>query len=87
MTPNDERTKERIGFLSRLLLAHVAGVYLLGGAAGKFVMEWLAHDELVWGNFGIIPAATVAGAVVMTFEVFRLRWTINRLINQIGVPS
>jgi len=69
------------------LLAHVAGVYLLAGALGKFVMEWLARDELVWSNFGAVPAATVVGAVVMTVEVFRLRWTINRHIDQIGVPS
>jgi len=87
MTPNDERTKERIGFLSRLLLAYVAGTYLLAGAAGNYLREWLAHDELAWSNFGIIPAATVAGAIVMTFEVFRPRWTINRLIDQIGEPS
>lgn len=87
MTPKDERTKERINFLSRLLLAHVAGAYLLVGAAGKFAMEWLAHDELVWSNFGIIPAVTVVGAVVMTVEVFRLRWKINRNIDQLGEPS
>jgi len=87
MTPKDERIKERINFLSRLLLAHVAGAYLLVGAAGKFVMEWLAHDELAWSNFGAVPAATIVGALVMTFEVFRLRRKINRNINQIGVPS
>jgi len=87
MTPKDERTKERIGFLSRLLLAHVAGVYLLAGALGKFVMEWLAHDEFAWSNFGVVPAITAVAFVVMTFEVFRLRWTINRHIDQIGVPS
>jgi len=87
MSPKDERIKERINFLSRLLLAHVAGVYLLAGAAGKFAMEWLAQDEFAWSNFGVVPTVTVVGAVVMTVEVFRLRRAINRNIDQLGVPS
>jgi len=87
MSPKDERIKERINFLSRLLLAHVAGVYLLAGALGKFVMEWLSRDEFSWSGFGVVPAITAAAFVIMVFELFRLRWTINRHIDQIGEPS
>jgi len=88
MTQNQiERLKERINFLSRTMLACVAGVYLLAGALGKFVMEWLARDEFAWREFGIIPAITAVAFVIMVFEVFRLRWTINRHIDQIGEPS
>jgi len=85
MTPNQiESAKERINFLTRTMLAYIAGVYLLAGAVGSYLMEWLGSDELLWSEFGIIPAIAVAVFVVMALEVFRLRWTINRQIDRIG---
>jgi len=87
MTPKDERTKERINFLSRVLMVYVAGVYLLFGAAGNFFLEWLESDEIVWRNF--VAAAVV---VVVFFGVLSLVGTliyrnINRHIDQIGESS
>jgi len=89
MTPNEiEGVKERINFLTRTMLAYIAGVYLLAGALGGHVMEWLARDELVWSEFGIIPAFGVALFIAMTAEALRLRRKINRHIDQIiGKPN
>lgn len=88
MTPNQiESVKERINFLSRMMLAYVAGIYLLAGALGNHLMEWLSRDEFAWSEFGIVPAVGVVFFIGMTFEVFRLRRVINRHIDQIGEPS
>jgi len=51
MTPNEiEGLKEEINFLSRILMAYIAGVYLLAGAVGNYLMDWFA-----WGVWGVVP--------------------------------
>ena len=86
MTPNQiESAKERINFLTRLLLAYIAGIYLLVGSAGNHLMDWLANDELGWREFGIIPAATVVTAIVLSFLAARLYWKIDGFLDRIGI--
>ena len=85
MTPNEiESAKERINFLTRLLLAYIAGIYLLVGSVGSHLMEWLARDELVLSEFGIIPAVTIVAAIVLSFLAARLYWRIDDLLDRIG---
>jgi len=84
MTPNEiEAAKEDINFLSRILIAYIAGIYLLGGALGAHTMEWLASDELVWSEFGIVPAVGLVVLFGLTAEAARLLRKIRRIINQI----
>lgn len=84
MTPNEiEAAKEDINFLTRILLAYLAGIYLLGGALGNHIMDWLARDELVWSEFGIVPAVGVVIFFVLLAEAARLSRKIKRLINQL----
>ena len=64
--------------------AGLSGVYLLAGAVGSHLMEWLGRAELVWREFGIIPAAAIAAAIILSLEVVRLQRKINSLITQIG---
>ena len=86
MTPNQiESAKERINFLTRILLAYIAGIYLLVGAIGSHLMDWLANDELGWREFGIVPVATVVAAIVLSFLAIRLYRTINRFLDRIGI--
>lgn len=88
MTPNEiEAAKEDINYLTRILLAYLAGVYLLGGALGAHTMEWLASDELVWSEFGIVPAVGLVVFFGMLAEAARLSRKIRRLINQIRGAS
>jgi len=85
MTQNQiERLKERINFLSRTMLACVAGVYLLAGAIGGYMIDWLARDEFAWSAFGIVPTIAVVAFIVLSFEAFRLRRKINHHIDQLG---
>jgi len=59
MTPNQiESLKEYINFLSRVMLAYIAGVYLLAGAVGNFLLDWFA-----WGVWGVVP--TVASVLAV----------------------
>ena len=84
MTPNQiESAKERINFLTRTMLAYIAGVYLLAGAVGGYLMEWFARDELVLSEFGIIPTIAIVSMAVLMAEVVRLQRKIGRLIEQI----
>ncbi|MDD9884570.1 MAG: hypothetical protein OXU62_08585 [Gammaproteobacteria bacterium] len=88
MTPNQiEGLKENINFLTRSMLAYIAGIYLLAGAVGKFAMEWLMRDELVWSEFGIVPTVASVCMLVLMAEVFRLQRKIKRFIRQLGVKS
>jgi len=85
MTPNEiESAKERINFLTRLLLAYIAGIYLLVGSVGSHLMDYLARDELVLSEFGIIPAVTIVAAIVLSFLAARLYWRIDDLLDRIG---
>lgn len=79
-----ESLKERINFLSRTMLACVAGLYLLAGAIGGYLIEWLERDEFAWSEFGIVPTIAVVAFIVLSFEVFRSRRKINGYINQLG---
>ena len=47
-------------------------------------MEWLGRAELVWREFGIIPAVAIAAAIILSLEVVRLQRKINSLIARIG---
>jgi len=85
MTQNQIRKHEgAINFLSRLLLANIAGIYLLAAAIGGYMIEWLARDEFAWSEFGIVPAIAVALFVVMSLSAVFLYRKINRHIDRIG---
>jgi len=88
MTSNQiENLKERINFRSRILLAVVAGVYLLIGAVSGYLLEWFERDEIVWSEFAVMPAVGIAVIVIMSFVAVVLYRKINGDINQIGEPS
>jgi len=87
MSPKDERIKERIAFRSRILWAVVAGVYLLAGAVGGYLMEWFERDKIVWSEFAVMPAVGIAFIVILSFVAARLYRAINADIDQIGEPS
>jgi len=88
MSPNQiERLKERINFRSRILLAVVAGIYLLIGAVGGYLLEWFERDEIVWSEFGIVPAVGIVAIIVMSPFLVVLYRRINRDIDQLGEPS
>lgn len=87
MTSKDERIKERINFLSRLLLAHVAGIYLLAGAVGNYLFDFLERDKIVWSEFAIMPAVSIGIIIVMSVGLFRVRRAINRHIAQLEKAS
>ncbi|MDD9812130.1 MAG: hypothetical protein OXU71_10570 [Gammaproteobacteria bacterium] len=88
MTPNQiESAKERINFLTRTMLAYIAGVYLLAGAVGGYLMEWLGNDELAWSEFGIIPTIAAICMAVLMAEVVRLQRKINAHIDRIGAAQ
>jgi len=87
MTPKDERIKERIAFRSRILWAVVAGIYLLVGAVGGYLMEWFERDEIVWSEFAVMPAVAIVIIIVMSLAAIRLYPVINRDIDQIGESS
>jgi len=88
MTPNQiERLKERIAFRSRILLALVAGIYLLIGAVGGYLLEWFERDEIVWSDFSVIPIIGIVAIIVMSFVAARLYREIDGDIDQIGEPS
>jgi len=88
MTSNQiENLKERINFRSRILLAVVAGVYLLIGAVGGYLLEWFERDEIAWSEFAVMPAVGIAVIVIMSFVAVVLYRKINGDINQIGEPS
>ncbi|MDD9884568.1 MAG: hypothetical protein OXU62_08575 [Gammaproteobacteria bacterium] len=87
MTPKDERTKERVNFRSRILLAVVAGVYLLVGAVGGYLLEWFERDRIVWSEFAVMPTVGIAVIVIMSFVAVILYRAINGDIDQIGEPS
>jgi len=87
MTPNDERTKERINFLSRVLMVYVAGAYLLFGAAGNYFLEWFESDEIVWRNFVAAAVVAVVFFGILSLVGAHLYRTINRHIDQIGESS
>lgn len=78
-----ERLKERIGFLSRILLAYIAGLYLLAGAIGGYLIEWLSRDEFAWSDFGIVPTIAVVAFLVLTVLATRQYRRIDRYIDQV----
>jgi len=88
MSPSQiEGVKENINFLTRVMMAYIAGVYLLAGAVGKFVMEWLMRDELVWSEFGIVPTVATVCMVILMAEVVRLQRKVRRFLGLLGVKS
>jgi len=88
MTPNEiESLKENINFLTRTMLAYIAGVYLLAGAVGSHLMEWFGRDEYVLSEFGIIPAVAIVSMAVLMAEVVRLQRKINAHIDRIGAAQ
>jgi len=87
MTPKDERVKERVNFRSRILWALVAGIYLLIGAVGGYLLEWFERDKIVWSEFAVVPAVGIAAIIVMSVAAVFLYWVIDGDIDQIGVPS
>ena len=85
MTPNEiESTKERINFLSRILLAYIAGVYLLAGVAGNYLLDYLARNEIVWREFAVVLVIVIAGFAVLSLIAVMLYRKINGYITQIG---
>jgi len=78
-----ERLKERIAFLSRILLAYIAGLYLLAGAIGGYLIEWLSRDEFSWSDFGIVPTIAVVAFLVLTVLATRQYRRIDRYIDQV----
>lgn len=85
MNPNQiDSAKENIGFLTRTMLAYIAGVYLLAGALGNYLVGWFERGDFAWVDFGIMPTATIAGTIGLSLEVIRLQWKIRGLIKQIG---
>jgi len=88
MSPNQiEGMKERIGFLTRTMLAYVAGIYLLAGAVGNYLMDFLERDEVVWSEFAVMPAVSIGIIVVMSVDLLRVRRAINRHIAQLEKSS
>jgi len=87
MSPKDEvekpESKERINFLSRILLAYIAGIYLLAGAIGGFMIEWLSRDEFAWSDFGIVPTIAVVAFGGLSLLATRLYRRIDRYIDQV----
>lgn len=80
MNPNQiDSAKENIGFLTRTMLAYIAGVYLLAGAVGNFLAGWLER-----GDFDIVSVIVAVLATGLSLEVARLQWKIKGLIKQIG---
>jgi len=82
-----ENLKERINFRSRILLAVVAGVYLLIGAVGGYLLEWFERGEIVWSDFGIIPTIGIVAIIIMSCVAAILYRKIDGDIDQIGEPS
>jgi len=82
-----EGAKERINFLSRILLAYVAGIYLLAGAVGNYLFGFLERDKIVWSEFAIMPTVSIGIIIVMSVDLLRVRWAINRHIAQIEKAS
>jgi len=74
-----ESAKENINFLTRTMLAYTAGIYLLAGAVGNYLMDWF-----VWGDWSIIATIAAVCMGVLTAEAARLQRKIKRLIKQIG---
>jgi len=88
MSPNQiEGMKERISFLTRTMLAYVAGIYLLAGAVGNYLMDFLERDEIVWSEFATMPAVGIGVIIVMSVALFRVRRAINRHIAQLEKSS
>ena len=80
MTPNQiESAKESINFLTRTMLAYIAGVYLLAGAVGNYLADWFA-----WGVWSIVATIACVCMVILMVEVARLQFKIRRAIKQIG---
>ena len=85
MTPNQiESAKERINFLTRTMLAYIAGVYLLAGVAGNYLLDYLARNEIVWREFAVVLAIVIAGFAVLSLIAVMLYRKINGYITQIG---
>jgi len=84
MTSNEiEGLKEHIAFRSRILWAVVAGIYLLIGAVGGYLLEWLEIDEAVRGDFAVVPAAGIAAIIALSVAAVFLYRAINGDIDQI----
>ena len=80
MNPNQiDSAKENIGFLTRTMLAYIAGGYLLAGALGNYLVGWFER-----GEFGTVAAIIIAGTVGLSLEVARLQRKIKNLIQKIG---
>lgn len=85
MNPNQiDSAKENIGFLTRTMLAYIAGVYLLAGAVGNYLAGWFEGKDFVWADFDIVPAVAIASTIGLSLEVIRLQRKIRGLIKQIG---
>jgi len=74
-----DSAKENINFLTRTMLAYIAGAYLLAGTVGNHLVVWFEKGE--FDTLSII-AAVCLGALVA--EVVRLQRKIRRIIRQIG---
>jgi len=74
-----ESAKENINFLTRTMLAYIAGVYLLAGVVGNYLVGWFERD--VWSIMATIAAVCMG---ILMAEVARLQRKIKRLIKQIG---
>ena len=75
-----ESAKENINFLTRTMLAYIAGVYLLAGAVGNYLAGWLVEK----GDIDIVPAVATVCTAGLMLEVARLQLKIKGLIKQIG---
>jgi len=84
MTSNEiEGLTEYIRFHSRMWWAVVAGIYLLIGAVGGYLLEWLEIDEAVRGDFAVVPAAGIAAIIALSVAAVFLYRAINGDIDQI----
>ena len=80
MSPNQiDSAKESIGFLTRTMLAYIAGVYLLAGALGNYLVDWFER-----GDFDIVSVIVAVFAAGLSLEVARLQRKIKNLIQKIG---
>lgn len=83
-TPNEiESARDEIGFLTRTMLAYIAGVYLLAGAVGNYLFDFLERDKIVWSEFAVMPAVSIGIIVVMSVDLLRVRRAIDRRIAQL----
>jgi len=64
-------------------LKYIVPIYLLIGAVGGYLLEWLEIDEAVRGDFAVVPAAGIVAIIVMSVAAVFLYRVIDRDIDQI----